>query len=140
MSEVISKEEIFQDFQKRYAKIDDIVDISVVDKGVIVVTTKSDGVYEYDWYAKTVLWKKTIDELNTYHRGTTEKNWRAEFGRRLLHKLQEENLSVYQMSDMANISYKQLYNYINGLVTPSAYRVRDFERLLGCSPGYLVNF
>lgn len=136
----MDKNYIFEDFARRNPFVKDVLDVTETENGIIVVQTRDLGVYEYDFFGKTTLRKKNLAELEQYHKGYTEKSWRAEFGRRLLHKIEESQMSVYELADISGISHKQLYNYINGHVTPSGYRVSQLEQVLNCRPGYLLSF
>lgn len=133
---------ILQDFmrQRSNVKADDIEWIKEIDKGVVLIQTKAHGVFEYDYYSKAALCRDTIEGIREFHAGYDEESWCAEFGRRLLHKLDETGISVERLSDISGISLAQLYNYINGRSIPSAYRAAVLEKQLGCSPGYLNPF
>lgn len=133
---------ILQDFlrQRSNVKAEDVEWIKEVDKGVVLIQTKTKGIFEYDYFSKAALGRNSVEEIKVFHAGYDERSWSAEFGRRLLHKLNETGMSVERLSDISGISLSQLYNYINGRKMPSAYRAALLEKQLGCSPGYLNPF
>lgn len=133
---------ILQDFlmQRSTIKADDIEWFKVIDKGVALIQTKNHGIYEYDYYSKAALGRDTLEQIRAFHYGYDEQSWCAEFGRRLLHKLDEKGMSVERLSDISGVSMSQLYNYINGRKMPSAYRAAVLEKVLGCKYGYLNPF
>ena len=123
-----------------FLKREDIESFWKVDNGIYIFQTKNSGVYEYDSIQRATLCSDTLDEIRAFHMGFDEKSFSAELGRRLLHKMEETGVSAARLSELTGISLAQLYNYINGLTNPTAYRVAVIEKQLGCKPGYLNPF
>ena len=69
-----------------------------------------------------------------------EAEWRERFSARLRHKMRKVGITRNDLSDMTGISTVTLSKYLNGVSTPSIYKLDKIARALNCSLRYLTKF
>lgn len=68
------------------------------------------------------------------------KAWKKKFATILSNKLLENDLTIIEFADRADIYAPNLYAYLSGEVSPNATTVWKMARALGCTTDELINF
>lgn len=70
----------------------------------------------------------------------SEEEWLERFGRRLCAKMKKAGISQGELSEMTGISTVSISKYMNGRAMPSAYKLKQIARCLGCYYRELIEF
>lgn len=70
----------------------------------------------------------------------SEEEWLERFSRRLCYKMKKAEISQGKLSEMTGISTVTLSKYMNGRAMPSAYKIKQIAKCLGCYMRELTEF
>lgn len=133
---------MFEDFlhHASYVRPSDIVCWYAVGPREILVRLKDGSKVYYDYLTK---YTRRV-RYNKFHTDgepdLSEEEWRAEFGRRLRKRVEEQHITQKELSERTDISEAMLAKYRNGKSTPSTYVITKLARALECTTAELINF
>ena len=104
-----------------------------------IIIALYDGCFDkYDSITKTVRCYRSYAELTRDPRNEDE--WRKRFSTNLYRKMILAGYSQEDLSYYTKISTGTISNYINGVATPTLYKISQIARVLGCSIDELDGF
>ena len=104
-----------------------------------IIIELDDGCFDkYDSITKTIRHYRSYADLTTAPKNEDE--WRERFSTNLYRKMILEGYSQEELSYYTKISTGTISNYINGVTTPTLYKISQIARVLGCSIDELDGF
>lgn len=115
-----------------------IQDWYVTDDREIIVILTDGSAYRYDYLTKTYRKAPSVEELD--RKVDDEKSWRMEFAKRLYRKMVIEGFTQDELAWRSNMSPATITKYVNGIATPTVYRLMLIANALGCTVDELIYF
>lgn len=94
--------------------------------------------YRYDYLYNTIEYGESVESFNEIP--VNEKEWQAQFSRRLLRTMTLKGYSQNRFAWQLDISVGALSNYVNGVRSPSAYLLIKMADLLEVPLDYLTGY
>lgn len=132
-----SLEELFEEYKLyNLGAVENVVDYYKFDADELMVVLDDGRKVLFDNFDKTFRYIRP----NTSSDTMDEEQWRIEFARRLIKKMNRRGFTQKLLAEQTGISALMIHKYVSGKSTPSIYNVEKIARALNYSVSDFLNF